>query len=66
MDQKDFKMSYMAQKDRSIAMRVNGNFKADLFNMFAIINEINLYNTWIPACHSAQEVTHPHCNTLQR
>lgn len=49
-------MSYMPQKDNSITMRVNSDFKVDIFNLFAIIYEIDLYKNWLPFCQESKTV----------
>lgn len=49
-------MSYMPQKDKSITMRVNTDFKVDLFSMFAIIYEIDLFEKWVPFCKESKTV----------
>lgn len=56
MDEDNFQMSYLSQKDSSIAMRVNADIKVDLFNLFSIVYEIDLFDKWVPTCQSAKEI----------
>jgi len=56
IDEEDFKMSYMAQDDKSITMKVSANVKVDLFNFLSIIYEVDLYKKWVPFCHDSETV----------
>lgn len=50
-------MSYMPQKDASITMKVQTQFKVDIANLIAIMYETDLFDKWVPFCKSSKTVS---------
>ena len=60
---KEFKLSYQPDKDSYINFKFTVDFKADLFNFLAVLNEVELYKKWMPFCQESRTVR---ANTNQK